>query len=647
MMRVGLNSLVWYKGRPAVVSAAGGEKITITVGEGKSAETVKVREKDIEVLHPGALSAPTGARADPPSYEDIREAWELIESGGRPVSLKELAELACGEFTAQSALSARLLLADGLYFTGTVDAIYARSAEDLSAALEKRQDKMKESREREEFLERLKNKVFDPAKDSRFLQDVEALAYGKTDKSRTMKELGKTETPQEAHRLLLSCGFWDNRINPHPRRYGLSPGETVSAEDFPVPAQPALERTDLCHLPAFAIDSPWSNDPDDAVSLESRDGCRILYVHVADPASAIESGSPGDNYARARGATLYLPEGSWPMLGKDVLARFILAGASNEALTFKMILNGDGSVENTEIFPSIVNVTRLSYEEADNLIEKAEAAQTAGEPEEASSSNAAILKELLVLAEANLERRLDAGAVNITLPEVHISAADNQVRILPIVQHRSSGMVRECMLIAGEGAAAWAARRRLPFPCITQEMGDLPAKPLPGLAGSIQLRRCMRPRIVSPRPGYHWGLGLDGYCQVTSPLRRYTDFLAHQQIRAALCKEAGLPKEPLNEEDILFRLSAGDAAAQAVTQAERASKSHWTAVFLDKLLSSGGELLWDAVVTEKRTNGLGIIIPELGLETQIGGSGSPNDAIRVRLKSVRIPELETVFAQEK
>ena len=156
----------------------------------------------------------------------------------------------------------------------------------------------------------------------------------------------------------------------------------------------------------------------------------------------------------------------------------------------------------------------------------------------------------------------------------------------------------------------------------------------------------MRPRSVSAKPGCHWGLGLDSYSQVTSPLRRYTDLLAHQQIRAFLAKEAGISGyKPLNEDELLFCLAAGDAASQAAIHAERASKSHWIAVYLDELLASypKGEFIWDAVITEKRINGLGIIIPDLGLETQTAGTGSPNDIIKVRLRSVRIPELENSF----
>lgn len=108
-------------------------------------------------------------------------------------------------------------------------------------------------------------------------------------------------------------------------------------------------------------------------------------------------------------------------------------------------------------------------------------------------------------------------------PEVHITVSEGQVAIEPIPAYASADMVRECMLLAGEGAAHWALRQRLPFPYVSQETGDIPNAPLQGMAGSYQLRRCMRPRTLSVKPGIHWGLGLEVYTQVTSPLRRYKE----------------------------------------------------------------------------------------------------------------------------
>ncbi|MDR0601738.1 MAG: RNB domain-containing ribonuclease [Treponema sp.] len=615
------KSLVVYKNRPAVVTARG-ERITIVMLD-KAAE-YRVREKDITVLHPGPVTDFSVFSSGAPAADAaVREAWELLSAvPGEKTGLKELAGLVYGDFTPKSAWDAMRLLLDGLYFSGGPDAVICRPAEELEAEEKRRGAKEQEGREREAFIGLLKKggtsaAVRENPLAGRFLQDVEALACGKTEKSRTMKDLGLPETPEDAHRLLLETGWWTPMVNPHPARFALS---SVSAKAVP-PAPPQEARRDLSDLPAFAIDNPWSGDPDDAVSVCGN----TLYVHVADPASSILPESPAEREARGRGATLYLPEGASRMLAEEALSLFALgiSPGLSPALTFKMDLDEEGGIAGTEIFPSLVNVTRLTYEEADGIT----GGQYAGE-----------LAALRAIAARNFARRLKAGAVIIDLPEVHIGIKGNAVTISRITSHESAGVIRECMLLAGEGAARWAVERSLPFPFVCQEAGDLPGDPLSGMAGSYRLRRCMRPRTLSVKPGMHWGLGLDIYTQVTSPLRRYTDLLAHLQIRALLRGE-----NPLSSGELFPRIVAGEAAAQAVVQAERASRSHWTAVYLSERT---GEV-WDAVALERKGPRWLFMIPDLALETQAAAkdTAGPNDEVKLVLKSVNIPRGEAAFCQ--
>jgi exoribonuclease-2 len=624
------KSLAAYKNRPAVV-IAGGEKLEISLAGG---ETLKVREKDLELVHPGPVrSAEEAAR--PPARSQVREAWELLE--GSSVPLKELAELAYGDFSPQSAWAAYCLLKEGFYFSGTVDALSPRDALAVAAAEQKREEKQRETLEREAFLERLKKRLaapdsasFDQA-ERRFFQDIEALALGRAEKSRTLRDLGRPETPEEAHRILLRCAAWTAAVNPYPARFGVSP---VSASVFPGPPPPEEGRLDLTRLPAFAIDNAWSADPDAAVSLEGN----CLWVHVADPAASILPGSPADIEARNRGATLYLPEGSARMLAEEALPAYALGlAAFSPALSFKITLAEDGSPAETEIFPSRVAVIRLTYEEADAAIRgDIQAAGRAG-------PHAGHLAGLFRMAERNLARRAAAGAVVINFPEVHITVREGEAHIQPIAEYRSADMVRECMLLAGEGAAQWASRReaRLPFPFVTQEAGDLPREPLPGLAGFYQVRRCMRQRALSVKPGRHSGLGLEQYTQVTSPLRRYTDLLAHQQIRSVLGTGAYRDIPPLDEDAVLQALAAGEAAASAVARAERASRTHWTAVYLAG--KKGSE--WDGIVLEAKGARATVLIPALGLETQaaLRRDAEPNDPVKLTVTSVNIPKGECMF----
>ncbi|MCL2374056.1 MAG: RNB domain-containing ribonuclease [Treponema sp.] len=652
------KSLAVYKSRPAVVTGFDGEKISIAVLGG---ESLKVRGKDIEFIHPGPCAL-KDMEEDAPSG-NAREAWELLTEAGTETegdspaaSLKELAELVYGNFSPRTAWAAWEILKEGLYFTGDAQAIKTRPRCDVEEDEKKREEKQRETGDRAAFLQRFKNlppfrgnavapEISAQCKaDRRFLQDVEALALGKTDKSRTLKDLGKSETPEEAHRLLLACGAWTVWENPHPSRFGL----TLDSAKIVPPLPPQEKRLDLTNLAAYAIDNSWSDDPDDALSLEAAaGGGYVLWVHVADPAFSITPGSPADIEARHRGATLYLPEGTSRMLCHEVLPFFAL-GVSREssaggggdvspALSFKITLNPDITIKETEIFPSLVRVARLTYAEADALID--------GGGEGAGQKIAADLSALAGIAERNIERRLDTGAVVLEFPEarIHVSLGgeENKVCVTPVAPCRSAVLVRECMLLAGEGSARWARHRRLPFPYISQEAGELPDQRLEGLAGAWQIRRCMGPRSLSARPGVHWGLGLDEYTQVTSPLRRYTDLLCHQQIRAWLNKNEGGAGEPLAEDEVLLRVSAAEAAAVAANRAERASRAHWLAVYL----SDKKDSVWEAVVLDRKGNKGVVMIPALGIETRVNMSGTekPNDKVSVKPSSINIPEGELGF----
>ena len=637
------KSLVIYKNRPALVSGFDGDKINISCPGG---DTLKVREKDLEVIFKGPcvlkdLEAEPSAGEPPKADGDIREVWELLSENNSLITLKELAELAYGNFSPATALAAYELLKDGLFFAGSTGAITTRSPKEVEDTLKKREEKQRDSGERAAFLEKLKKlppyKTDVSAKLSgenlspselRFLSDAEAMALGKTSRSRTLKDLGKSETPEEAHRLLLAAGAWTVWINPHPSRFGFG---RDSAKSVPLPP-PLKERLDMSHLPAYAIDNYWSEDPDDAVSLEGPDssGRYCLWVHVADPASSIVPESPADKEAMDRGATLYLPEGASRMIADEALIHFALGlkpGGLSPALSFKLTLKSDLVISDVEIIPAMVKIKRLSYAEADALVSGG------------AGNDASVLGALAAVAERNVQRRRNNGAVMIELPDAHIDVrpGESTITVEPVEPYRSADMIRECMILAGEGAAQWAIQRRLPFPFIGHEAGELPEKILPGLAGAWQLRRCMRPRNLSTRPSAHRGLGLEEYTQVSSPLRRYTDLLCHHQIRAFL--KGG---KPLSEDEVLFKANTAEAAAAEAAKAERASRSHWLAVYL---AGKSQDTVWDGLVLDRKGSRGVVIIPSLGLETQVSlrGSEEPNDNVKLKLLSVRIPEGEALF----
>ena len=148
------GALVIYKGKPAIVNDYSDGKYFISLNDGTK---VKVRDKDIELLHPGPLKnfdEIKGVQSD--QLQAVREAWELLSEEGAPVPLKELAAFIFGKYTPNSAYVIYSLLLEGLYFSGNISAVVPRSRDDIAAAEMKRSEKLQEADERSRFLDRIK-----------------------------------------------------------------------------------------------------------------------------------------------------------------------------------------------------------------------------------------------------------------------------------------------------------------------------------------------------------------------------------------------------------------------------------------------------------------------------------------------------------
>ena len=140
------NSLVLYKQKPALVQQVGAKKLTIEVaGSGTSS----VRPKDVLLLHPGPL---TDLAQLVPLSGEVVTAWELLQ--GETANLHELAELAYDEYSVRTAWAAWLLVADGLYFSGTPENIVVRTAEEVQAEQANRLAKEAEQQAWDDFLQR-------------------------------------------------------------------------------------------------------------------------------------------------------------------------------------------------------------------------------------------------------------------------------------------------------------------------------------------------------------------------------------------------------------------------------------------------------------------------------------------------------------
>lgn len=593
-MQLAPASLVLYKQDAARVMSTGRKKIEIQRRDG---ETVSVRHKDVTLLHPGPLKSWSQLKNAPPGEVEI--AWELL--AGATTTLPELAELAYETYTPASAWAVWQLIDDGLYFHGTPEEIVVHTAGEVQAEQEARAAKEAQEKAWQAFVARAAQSTYAP-EDEQFLREVEELAYGRYEQSRVMRDLGRAETPENAHAFLLELGYWSPQVNPYPVRLSVP---TVSSQ-APVEVLAEETRQDLTHLTALAIDDEGSNDADDAISLEETPFGPRLWVHVADAAALAPPRSAADLEARARGASLYLPEGTVRMLPAEANAQLALGLEEvSPALSLAIDLRDDGdqrSLGSLTVAPSCVRVTRLTYDEAE------------------AQQDDPHLAPLFALAAQLQERRERVGAINIDLPEVKIRVVDGQVVIKPLPNLLSRNLVREAMLLAGEAVAQFAQDHNIPIPFTVQDPPDELEDDPGGLAGQFALRRTFRRSQASLTPGAHAGLGLPHYVQATSPLRRYLDLVVHQQLRAFI-HDAPL----LDEQEITERVGAAQAMRGDMRYAERLSNEHWTLVYLLQNSHWRGE----GIIVEQYGKRSKVLIPALAIETQIylRGDAGLNDTV--------------------
>jgi len=369
-----------------------------------------------------------------------------------------------------------------------------------------------------------------------------------------------------------------------------------------VPALPDEERMDLTALDSFAIDDDYCSDPDDAISLDGD----AVWVHVADAAALIAPDSPMDLEARERGANLYLPERVIHMLPERVTEVLGLGlTEQSPALSFKLRLDEDGTPRCEQMVSSRVSVQRLSYAEAEERLDEAP------------------FCDLYTLSERYRSRRVANGATVMDLPEVKLSASvdsdfgvgeirargpvDYSVTVKDLPRLRSRDLVTDLMLMAGEAVAQFLIEKAIPAPFASQPPPDEPSTP-ETLSEKFMYRRKFKRSSLSLEPGLHAGLGIETYTRVTSPLRRYSDLLVHQQLRAYL-----RGAEPMGEAELVARTGLADEGGGNTARAERQSNRHWTLLHMQQ----HPEKVYRGVLVNLQDDRGTILIPELAVDVKL------------------------------
>lgn len=380
--------------------------------------------------------------------------------------------------------------------------------------------------------------------------------------TQTLGELGGNDF--EMKKILINQGF------------PLSHTEEAIAEAERIPeqisSQEIARRRDFREILTFTIDPEDAKDFDDALSFrELEDGSVEIGVHIADVTHYLKPDTPLDKEAFQRSTSVYLVDRVNPMLPEKLSNNLCSLVPHQDRLTFSAVFHFDarGKITSRWFGKTVIHSAhRFAYEEAQTVLE--------GKPAESLlqlniyPELERALKQIDRLAKQMRKEREKNGAIGFETEEVRFRLAADGTPIEAYVKDRKDAhlLIEDFMLLANKEVAFYidrlgAAQQEVPFIYRVHDLPDLSkvadfarfaselgypmkvdtpkqiAQAFNGLMKASKKNerlklleplaiRTMAKAIYSSNNIGHYGLGFTHYAHFTSPIRRYSDVLAHR-----------------------------------------------------------------------------------------------------------------------
>lgn len=408
-------------------------------------------------------------------------------------------------------------------------------------------------------------------------------------------------------------------------------------------------RVDWGDLPIYCIDDPGAKEIDDGISLEPVAGTEDTFwlrVHIANPTAFMPHDDTISKNAARRLTTVYLPERHYPMLPTAFTSRSFSLAANSPTLTISAKVNLNGDVLETGITNGIarnvVYLTHAGLRKALGGQTKDPQTYTVGRnpplhylnqlsPEspaftQEQSDTFTLMRK--IMTQINNKWRKNGGltwpdSFNQQNPSIYtgnpispfslhpekldweggyyqgdpiILLSTNDVDPYDVPDLSKRNLVALVMRFACHIAGRWSADRKIPLvydgTYFHPEYPPLTPERLKKFTAEDWLR-------FAPPKGYsassvlpHAGLGVDAYTKATSPLRRYSDLVAHYQIEAALRYEKQHGKKfngaepeaasalPFSTKQIDSLLEEMKAKYPLINSVQNQSRTFWVCQFL-------------------------------------------------------------------
>jgi exoribonuclease-2 len=365
------------------------------------------------------------------------------------------------------------------------------------------------------------------------------------------------------------------------------------------PQDPAASiRHDFGDMPVYIIDDVTAQELDDGISFEaipSEPDSGWVHVHIADPTAVFGPTHEIALHARHQLQSMYFLQGTYAMLPHSLVSNRLTLGSSlstggaQEVLTFSLKVDSKGDIVDYNVRLGLIrNIHILDYDGIDLAlgVESPEICfPFGGQPSHSSAPKldqrqVHDLQALHRIANRLVSARLRfpsfiQAPTNLSIslspkpPAPYLDDLTNTTlfRGFPDVIYRclspkwsdygARRLVSEFMKAASRVASRFCSDHGLPVlrrtstRILTKTDSDFEKLlSMRDSDGHVDYLEALRSEAVTPsaeymlEPKMHWALGIpegEGYVRVTSPLRRYSDLMAHWQIKHALLGSKGDP----------------------------------------------------------------------------------------------------------
>ncbi|HEY3698139.1 MAG TPA: VacB/RNase II family 3'-5' exoribonuclease [Spongiibacteraceae bacterium] len=420
-------------------------------------------------------------------------------------------------------------------------------------------------------------------------------------------------------------------------------------------------RRDLTALPLVTIDGAETRDMDDAlhaerVQIDAQTSGWKLTVAIADPSAWIKPGSALEQTIAARGTSIYLPGCTVPMLPEQLANNQCSLQPDGErlALVCELFVTDDGIIARYIFSEARVrSCAKLSYNDAANFLRDAEALATS----EWSES----LHALKTVSEClQLQRQRE----HIVLPErgEYRAQLDENGKVGNYQRQQKSAahlLVEECMVATNRCAADYLRDDSAIFvshrgfrserhdnvkKLIEAELPQLVTNDITALPNYIALMhtlateqfalplreilfRSLERSQFCAQCAPHFGMGLTAYTTITSPIRKFNDYLLHRCIKAKLRGDAAAA---IAAETLAQLQDCSDRARQASNLAQQ-----W--LDCEYLGRQQQDAVWRAELIHVTSSGFVVRLLDNGIQgfvdTRHSGEKFSFDPVYMRLSS--------------